>query len=111
MSSDSDSHWFWRYGYIVVVPIILLVVWVAKSDDRENQNNVNPEVFVFFKEVEEACRSVSFDEQTEECLKIEVYQKDCKLFSSKCNSLSFYTLLKNLKYQVPQYYQEGFAAK
>ncbi|HFE38697.1 MAG TPA: hypothetical protein ENK06_09840 [Gammaproteobacteria bacterium] len=108
MASDSENHWFWRYGYIAMVPLVLLVVWVAKSDNRENQNNVNPEVFAAFKKIEQDCQSVSFDAQSQKCLTIAAYQKDCKLISSNCNSQSFYALLKSLNFQLPRYYKDGF---
>jgi len=111
MSENSSSHWFWRYGYMVIIPVIILTVWFSKGSDRENQNNVNPAVFVYFKTVKQECLDVPFNEQTDQCVKIDLYHKDCRLVSSRCSSLSFYQLLKQLKFDVPEYYQEGFIAK
>lgn len=107
---SQKSHWFWQYGYIVIVPIIILGAWLGKSDERENQNNVNPEVFVFFKQIEADCRNLGFDAETNQCTQIWLYKKDCRLVSAKCNSLSFYQLLKKLGFDAPEYYQVGFIA-
>lgn len=105
------SHWFWRYGYIAIIPLIIGVVWISKGSERENQNNVNPAVFTFFKQVVLECQQLGFDAQTDKCHKITEYRTDCRLVSATCNSLSFYVLLKKLGFDVPQYYQTGFEKK
>lgn len=107
---SQKSHWFWRYGYIIIIPAIIVGVWLSNSGERENQNNVNPDVFVFFKQVEADCQQMGFDAQTNQCVQIALYKTDCRLVSAKCNSLSFYQLLKKLGFDVPEYYQAGFIA-
>jgi len=109
--SSSFSQWFWRWGYIAIAVAVVFGFWLSNSAERENQNNVNPEVFAFFKKVETDCKGESFEKQSKQCLEVFKFQKECKQLSSQCNSLSFYQHLESLGFQLPQYYQQGFSPK
>jgi len=109
--SMNVSQWFWKWGYIAIAIAVVFGIWLSKSADRENQDNVNPEVFTFFKKVEADCAAESFEKQSMQCVEIYKFQKECKRLSSQCNSLSFYQHLENLGFQLPQYYQQGFSPK
>ena len=109
--SSRVSQWFWSWGYIVIALVVIFGFWVGKSSDRENQDHVNPEVFVIFKVIDQDCRNESYENQSKRCREMFKYQKECKQLSSQCNSLSFYQRLKSLGFQLPQYYQEGFSPK
>jgi len=105
------SQWFWKYGYIAIIPVILIGVWMSSSSERSNQSNVNPEVFMVFQKIEEACHAENFNNQSAPCIEIEKYKKECKKFSVECNSLTFYELLKQQNYPMPVYYKEGYIPK
>lgn len=109
--SKNVSQWFWQWGYIVIALAVVFGFWASKGGDRENQNHVNPEVFISFENIERKCSGESFEKQSKECQKVLKYQKECKQLSSNCNSLLFYQRLKSLGYQLPQYYKEGFIPK
>ncbi len=109
--SSNFSQWFWKYGYIAAVPLALLGFWVASLSDRENQSNVNPEVFAYFEKVEKDCNAEDFNHQSKACIEIIKYQQECKKFSVECNSLTFYELLKQQGFALPIYYKEGYSAK
>jgi len=111
MSASNFSQWFWKFGYLLLIPAVILLFWLSNSDERENQNNVNPEVFEVFKEIEQNCRAEPFNEQSDKCTQVFKYQQDCKQLSSSCNSKTFYDRLKGLGYTLPNYYKENYSPK
>jgi len=105
------SQWFWKYGYIAIIPIALLGFWIGEWGERENQSNVNPDVFGFFEKVEADCNAEDFNNQSAACIEVAKYQKECKKFSVECNSLTFYELLKQQGFVLPEYYRQGYSPK
>jgi len=104
----STSQWFWKYGYILIVPVVLLFFWLDGSDQRKNQAHTNPAVFVYFQKIEADCNAENFDHQSSLCSEIFKHKKECKQVTRKCNSLTYYNFLKQLGFELPEYYEEGF---
>ena len=102
------SQWFWKYGYILIVPVVLSFFWFSGSDEREDQGHVNPEVFSYFKQIENDCNAEGFDQQSTLCTKIYKHKKECKQVTRKCNSLTYYKFLKSNGFELPKYYQDGY---
>ena len=109
--SSNTNQWFWDWGYLAIAVAVLLGFWVMKGGERDNQDNVNPQVFEAFKKIEADCRAEPFETQSKQCVAVFKHQAECKQFSSQCNSQSFYDLLKGLGYELPVYYQASYMPK
>lgn len=102
----SFSQWFWKYGYFVV-PLILAILWFFSSEKFLKRDDVNSEIFSYFKEIEQDCKSETFDKRSSNCAAIEKHKTECQKISAACDSKTYYDFLQKLGYKLPSYYLPG----
>ena len=100
----SFTQWFWKYGYFIV-PLIFALIWFLGSEKFQNRGKVNPEIFQYFKTIEQQCAAEDFNNHSKACLELEKYKANCLKISSSCDSKSHYDLLIKLGYSLPPYLQ------
>lgn len=98
----SFNQWFWKYGYLVI-PLFLALAWFVTGEKFQNQDKVNPEIFEYFKKVDQECTGQNFDKLPKQCAEIHKYKDQCSKLSASCDSKTFYDLLLRLNYPLPSY--------
>jgi len=100
-----------KFGIGIIIFIAIYLVYDDIRTARENNKNINNEIYIAFRKIEQYCMAYNEMDIPKKCeLVLQLYER-CSDVRQECSAEDYYDALQRFGFDLPTYYRSEYNKK